>query len=212
MTTNNANLTINVTANDDLVVTVAGKAYEFNRNQAKVGMVKQGDVFPFPIFENIRNEIARNGWVGSYVTQTFDGKQAAVIMAGNLEDMQLGKQAMVWFVQDIATTEAEAAQDAKFLGDDGDLSVYEANGKKFVFDNKTCQKGAFIRPDSLGLVLPVAIEFALSKPGRMAVYKYQHHTLMIEVYEAPRVHYGHVDGIWIIEDIATITPTTAAVG
>lgn len=210
-TSNNANVTINVTADESLVVTVAGKEYSFDRNKAKVGMALHGEDFPFPIFENIKREMIKNRWVGSYVTQEFDGKQAAIIMAGPRAEMELGNTAATWFTQDVNAVEAKVAQDATLVNEDQHVAVYEANGKKFVFDKNICQSGAFIRPESLGVVLPAAIEFALSKPARMAQYKYQDNTLMIEVYEAPRLWGLGSDGIWIIENVDAINPSTATV-
>ena len=202
------NVTINVTPDQQLVVTVAGKDYHFDRNKAKVGIVNHGQEFPFPIFEGIRAEIEKNNWVGSYVSQEFDGKQAAVIMAGDLEDMKAGKETMVWFTDDVQTDEAAVTQPAELISKDGTITTYKANGKKFCFDDTIAQTGAFIREDGLGVVLPAVICQALAKPCRMAVYKYQGDTLMIEVYKAPRAWTDHSDGIWIIEDVTAINPST----
>ena len=206
--TNAPSLIINVDEDQALVVRVAGKEYRFDRNTALVGMVPQGEEFPFPVYEKIRQEIARHNWVASYVSQKFDGRQAAVIMAGDLENMQLGKQAMVWFAQDVETPEAEVAQPAEFIDCQGTITSYRANGKKFCFDLLIAKTGTFIREDGLGIVLPAVIAQALAKPSRMAVYKYQGTTLVIEVYKAPRAWTDQSDGLWIIEDVDTINPIT----
>lgn len=198
---NNANVNVNVNAKNELVVTVSGKDYVFDKNKSNVGKVNLGEEFPFPLFAGIKADIAKNNWVAGYVTQEFDGKQAALIMAGTLEGMMVGESKMTWFALDVNAPEAEEAQPAQLIASEKGFSTYEANGKKFVFDDATAQKGSFIKPEYLGVVLPAAIQHALSKPCRMAVYKYQAKTLMIEVYEAPRSWELGTDGIWIIEDV-----------
>lgn len=201
------NVTVNVNANDELIVTVSGKDYVFDKNKSNVGKVNIGGEFPFPLFDGIKSSIKDNNWVAGYVTQEFEGKQAALIMAGTLEGMMVGENKMTWFTLDVNAPEAEQGQPAKLVSSENGFSTYEANGKKFCFDDTTAEKGSFIRPDYLGLVLPAAIEHALSKPCRMAVYKYQGKTLMIEVYEAPRSWELGSEGIWIFEDVDTLNIT-----
>ncbi|WBF04795.1 hypothetical protein [Erwinia phage vB_Ea277G] len=201
---NNANVNVNVNGKNELVVTVAGKDYVFDKNKSNVGKVNLGGEFPFPIFDGIKNDIAKNNWVAGYVTQEFNGKQAALIMAGPIEEMMVGETAMTWFALDVNAPEAEEAQVAKLVSSEKGFSTYEANGKKFCFDDTTAENGSFIKPDYLGVVLPAAIQHALAKPCRMAVFKYQAKTLMIEVYQAPRSWGMGSDGIWIIEDVETL--------
>lgn len=202
-----ANITLNVDANNNLAVTANGKEYLFEKNKSQAGLVREVTDFPFEVFQGIRSEITKRGWVSAYVVQEFDGKQAALIMAGPEPDMRKNDIAMVWFTSDITTDETAAALDATLVSKEGNISVYEANGKKFCFDDTIAQKGVFIREDALGIVLPAVVVEALARPCRMAVYKYQGDTLMIEVYEAPRSWTTGNDGMWIFENVLGLNPT-----
>lgn len=206
---NNAIVNVAITNSTDntLVVTANEKEYVFEKNKATAGLVHQNGEFPFPVFQGIRTAIAERGWVSGYVLQDFDGKQAALIMAGTEEEMRIGNIAMTWFTTDINTVEATYGVDAKLVSKEGTVSVYEADGKKFCFDDAIAKTGVFIREDALGIVLPAAVAHALSKPCRMAVYKYQGDTLMIEVYKAPRAWTDGNDGMWIFENVLGINPT-----
>lgn len=162
---------INVNANNELVVTFANKEVIFTKEGSSTGIIGEFADLPFAVPDEIQTEIRDNTWVSSYVCQNQNDKLVVLLMAGTEVEMRGGRISMSWLIED-ASIPMSVAHTGTVVREDDDMVVINTDIGEFTLLRSESRIGLLATGSELGVVLPAVVAMDIVSPAYNAFYIY----------------------------------------